>query len=88
MHYVQVSRTQHSCSFVLQEVIELYERNDSSLLYLLFLDASQAFDPVKYCKLIETLFKKYVCNCTVRLLINMYTTQCLRVKWAMEFQVH
>ena len=68
------------CSFVLQEVIDLYKRNDSSL-YLILLDASQAFDRVQYCKLFDIMLKRNVCSCTVRLLINMYTTQRLRVRW-------
>jgi hypothetical protein len=68
------------CTFVLQEVIDLYFRNDASL-YLVLLDASKAFDRVKYCKLFEILVNKNMCSCYVRLIINMYTTQKLRVKW-------
>ena len=69
------------CTFVLQEIINLYQRNSSSL-YLVLLDASQAFDRVHYCKLFDVMLKRNVCSFTVRLLINiMYTTQRLRVKW-------
>ena len=68
------------CTFVLHEIINLYQRNSSSL-YLVLLDASQAFDRVNYCKLFDAMLKRNVCSFTVRLLINMYTTQRLRVKW-------
>ena len=68
------------CSFVLHEIIDLYERNDSSL-YLILLDASQAFDRVKYCKLFDIMLKRNGCSYSLRLLINMYTSQRLRVKW-------
>ena len=68
------------CTFVLQEIIDLYQRNNSSL-YLVLLDASQAFDRVEYCKLFDILIKRNVCSCTIRLLVSMYTNQRLRVKW-------
>ena len=48
---------------------------------MVLLDASQAFDRVNYCKLFDVMLKRNVCSFTVRLLINMYTTQRLRVKW-------
>ena len=68
------------CSFVLQEVVDLYERNDSTL-YLILLDASQAFDRLNYCKLFDVMSERHVCSCSLRLLINMYTSSRLRVKW-------
>ncbi len=68
------------CTFVLNEIVDLYIRNDSSL-HLILLDASQAFDRVHYCKLFNILIDRKVCCQTIRLLINMYTTQRLRVKW-------
>ena len=68
------------CTFLLNEIVDMYDRNDSSL-YLVFLDASQAFDRVNYCKLFKSLLTRNMCNTTLRFLIRMYTTQCLRVKW-------
>ena len=76
-------KSKHSttqCTYVLQEIIDMYTRNKASL-YIILLDASQAFDRVDYCKLFELLISRNICNCTVRLLINMYTSQSLRVKW-------
>ena len=76
-------KSKHSttqCTYVLQEIIDMYTRNKASL-YIILLDASQAFDRVDYCKLFELLISRNICNCTVRLLINMYASQSLRVKW-------
>ena len=72
-------KSKHSttqCTYVLlQEIIDMYTRNKASL-YIILLDASQAFDRVDYCKLSAETFVN-----TVRLLINMCTSQNLRVKW-------
>ena len=65
---------------VLQEIIDLYLRNDSAV-YLILLDASKAFDRVKYGKLFDILLNRNMCSSYLRLIINMYTTQKLRVKW-------
>ena len=50
-------------------------------MYLILLDASKAFDRVKYCKLFDILLNRNMCSSYLRLIINMYTTQKLRVKW-------
>ena len=60
----------------------MYTRNKVSL-YIILLDASQASDRVDYCKLFElhVLISGNISNCTVRVLINMYISQSLIVKW-------
>ena len=45
------------------------------------LDASKAFDRVNYCELFNELLKRDISPIVLRLLLYMYTTQTLRVKW-------
>ena len=76
-------KSKHSttqCTFVLNEVIDYYLRHDSSI-YLVLLDASQAFDRVQYVKLFRLLVKRGICPLTARLLAHMYTSQLIRVSW-------
>jgi hypothetical protein len=68
------------CSFVVEEVIDFYNRNDSPV-YLVTLDASRAFDRVEYNKLFQLLIDRNICPLYARLLINMYTRLKLRVRW-------
>ena len=68
------------CTFMVLETIEYY-RSKGSNVHALLLDASKAFDRVNYIKLFNKLLDKGMCPFTVRLLINMYTSQKLQVKW-------
>ena len=72
------------CTFVMEEIIDLYTRNGSSV-YLIMLDASKAFDRVQYIKLFRLLIKRGMCAMYSRFLGNMYLNQCLRVKWNSNF---
>ena len=45
------------------------------------LDVSKAFDKVNYCKLFRELLKRDISPIVLRLLLFMYTSQTLRVKW-------
>ena len=45
------------------------------------LDTSKAFDMVNYCKLFGELLKRDISLIVLRLLLYMYTSQTLRVKW-------
>ncbi len=45
------------------------------------LDASRAFDRVHYIKLFTLLIKRGMCSMYSRFLANLYSNQCLRVKW-------
>ena len=49
---------------------------------VLLLDASKAFDRVNYCKLSNELLKRNISPMLLKLLLYMYTTQSLRVKWS------
>ena len=68
------------CSFVAQEVINHYTRNDSDV-YTVLLDASKAFDRVNFIKLFKKLIEKKMCPLVLRLLLNSYINQKLNVRW-------
>ena len=63
------------------EIIDHYNFNKSDVGVLL-LDASKAFDRVNYCKLFNELLKRNISPVLLRLLLYMYTTQSLHVKWS------
>lgn len=68
------------CTFLLQETVSYYNYNHTNV-YTLLLDASKAFDRVKYCKLFEILLERKMSPITIRLLLQMYTNQQLMVQW-------
>ena len=68
------------CSLVLKEVIQYY-MSMKTPVYACFLDASKAFDRVRYDKLFSTLIKKGVDPLDLRLLFNQYERQCIRTTW-------
>ena len=68
------------CTFVLNETVAYYVKNGSPV-YILFLDASKAFDRLNFVKLFEKLITKGMCPITVRFLLNMYLSQKIQVKW-------
>ena len=68
------------CSFILSQTVQYYN-NSGSNAYVLFLDASKAFDRVKHDKLVECLLKKNICPLIVRIIFNMYTLSTVAVKW-------
>ncbi len=45
------------------------------------LDASKAFDKVKYCKLFNALLNRNVSPLILRLFSVLYTNQTLQIKW-------
>ena len=67
-------------TFVIDEVTQHYINNGSDV-YVMLLDASQAFDRVNYCKLFKLLLKKGLCPITCRFLAYSYTKQLARTKW-------
>ena len=68
------------CTFALQEIADHYVRGGSSTLITL-LDASKAFDCINYAKLFRLLLKRKLCPLTAKLLLVMYTTQTMAVRW-------
>ena len=68
------------CSFLVAETIQYYKSNGSNV-YMLSLDASKAFDRVKYTKLFRILIERSVCPLIIRFLINIYLISSATVKW-------
>ena len=67
------------CTFLVLETIQYY-RSRGSNVYALSLDASKAFDKVKYSKLFEQLQSKNICPLIIRLLMNMHLLNNATVK--------
>ena len=69
------------CSTILIETIQYQDENGRQAVYVLFLDASKAFDRVCYSELFNILLDKNVCPRIVHLLCYMYLNQACCVKW-------
>ena len=65
------------CTFSMLEIINYFNFNNSNV-NVLMLDASKAFDRVKYCKLFAALLEHDISPIVWRLLLFMYTNQSLR----------
>ena len=73
-----------ACTFVLEEVTRYYNTNGSDV-YVMLLDASKAFDRVHYIKLFNLLLDRGLCPLLCRILLHMYSSQTIRVKWGNAF---
>ena len=71
-----------ACTFVLDEVVNYYNRNGSDG-HVVLLDGSKAFDRVDHIKLFNILVGKGVCPTLLRLLFNMYSQQTMTVHGVM-----
>ena len=68
------------CTMVLKETLSYYVNNQTPV-FCTFLDASKAFDRIHYGKLFDVLIKRNLPVCIIRVLINLYTYNLLRVRW-------
>lgn len=68
------------CVFSLKEVIDFYIRN-SSPVYIVFLDASKAFDRINFWILFRKMIKRQVNALVVRILVYWYNFQLFCVRW-------
>ena len=68
------------CSFLVAETIQYYKSNGSDV-YMLSLDASKAFDRVKYSKLFKLLIERAICPLIIRYIVNIYMISSASVKW-------
>ena len=69
------------CTHSLLEIVDYYNYNKSDV-FVLMLDASKAFDRVRYCKLFNELLERNISPVVLRILIYMYMNQTLRVSGA------
>ena len=65
---------------ILKETLSYYNSNNSTTLCT-FLDATKAFDRVRYCKLFRLLIERGLPSCIIRVLICLYTGHMVRVAW-------
>ena len=72
------------CTFVLKEALAYYVDNKSSV-YCAFLDATKAFDRVNYCKLFRLLVKRNLPPLLLRVMLNSYISNFVRVSWSGYF---
>ena len=72
------------CTSIFQEVVNYYNRNGSNV-YACLVDASKAFDRIKYSKLLQTILKRNLPGTIIRLLFDSYTRQQSFAKWGQEF---
>jgi hypothetical protein len=68
------------CSMVLKETLSYYINNQTPV-FCTFMDASKAFDRIHYCKLFKLLIKRKLPPCIIRIIMNLYTHNFLRVAW-------
>ena len=68
---------------VLKETLAYYSVDGGTAFctFLLFLDATKAFDRVDYCKMFRELLKRDIPSIYLRLLLNLYTNSIARVVW-------
>ena len=70
------------CVSIFKEIISYYNLNKSPVsVYMCMFDASKAFDKVTLLLLFNKLRLKWMCPLLLRLIINMYISQNIRVKW-------
>ena len=68
------------CTSVLKEVVGHYNKNSSNV-YVCMIDASKAFDKIKYGKLFKTILKRDMPGVVIRFLFDSYTRQYTYVRW-------
>ena len=72
------------CSLTLKEVVKYYTSKGGQVFGGL-VDATKAFDPIRFDKLFKLLIDRNIPNCVIRLLIDMYTRQKVRTVWASAY---
>ncbi len=68
------------CSLTRKEVVNYYRKRHSNI-YAVFIDASKAFDRVKYDRPFSILIKKRILAIIVRIIMDMYENQKSHVTW-------
>ena len=57
------------CSVILKETMSYYV-NNNSMVFCTFLDATKAFDRIRYCKLFRLLSDRGIPPCIIRILLG------------------
>lgn len=76
-------KSKHStamCTLVLKEIVRYYSNNGSKT-YSCYIDATKAFDRVRYDKLFGLLIERGIPPIIVRVMLNLYERQCLKTHW-------
>jgi hypothetical protein len=68
------------CTTVLKETMAYYAHGQTPV-FCTFLDITKAFDKLHYCKLFKFLIKRRLPAYIIRLLINLYTHNFVRIAW-------
>ena len=68
------------CTALVKEVVSYYNGRNTNV-YACLLDATKAFDCVRYDKLFELLLKKDIPGTVIRLLLDSYTRQYAYMRW-------
>ena len=68
------------CTAVVKEVVSYYNGRNTNV-YACLLDATKAFDCVRYDKLFESLLEKEIPGTVLRLLFDSYTKQYAYIRW-------
>ncbi len=68
------------CILVLKEVINYYLNNNSDV-YTCLIDATKAFDRIRYDKLFQILIDREMPALAVRSMLDLYQRQVVRTVW-------
>ncbi len=68
------------CTLILKEVINYYLNNNSDV-YTCFIDATKAFDRIRYDKLFQILIDRGMLAIAVRSMLDLYQRQVVRTVW-------
>ena len=81
---LQFAYTKHHatpmCTLALKEVVKYYTSRRGSV-YCCLLDATKAFDRVKFDKFFEIMIARNIPPCAIRLVFDMYNRQKVRTVW-------
>ena len=72
------------CTGIMKETVRYYNRNGSDV-YCCLLDASKAFDRVRFDKLFELLLDRQFPALFIRFLLQTFLSQRIRVRWGNDF---
>ena len=72
------------CTLTLKEVVKYYNMRNTNV-YCALVDASKAFDRVRFDKMFELLIKRKIPIVIIRLLYDLYVRQRVRTSWGGVF---